>query len=33
VHHQVADEIAGAVELVAARLAGLPARQQAVWRH
>jgi protein-tyrosine phosphatase len=33
VHHQVADEIAAAVELVAARLAGLPARQQAVWRH
>jgi protein-tyrosine-phosphatase len=32
VHHQVADEIAAAVDVVVAGLSGLPARQHAMWR-
>ena len=33
IHHQVADKIAAAVDIVATRLSGLPARRHAVWRH
>lgn len=32
VHHRVADAIVAAVDVVATRLAGLPARDHAVWR-
>jgi protein-tyrosine phosphatase len=32
IHHQVADQIAAAVDVVVARLSGLPGRQHAVWR-
>jgi protein-tyrosine phosphatase len=33
IHHQVADEIAAAVDILATRLSGIPARRHAIWRH
>jgi protein-tyrosine-phosphatase len=33
IHQRVADEIAAAVDTVASRLSGLPARGHAMWRH